>query len=139
MTATINPEDLSSPEVIADPYPAYKALRAASPVFYPRVPANKTNAQSEPTLAWAVMRHADIMHIVRDPETFSSRTPNAFKATAYFPLIHDDGSRHAQLRRTVNSSLSPARVAELSGGIGELVDELLNDIGSGPVEPSART
>ncbi len=134
MTATINPEDLSTPEIIANPYPAYKALRDVSPVFYPRVPANKTNAQREPTYAWAVMRHADIMHIVRDPETFSSRTPQAFKATAYFPLIHDDGSRHAQLRRTVNKSLSPARVAGLSGWISELVDEMLDDMGSGSIE-----
>lgn len=134
MTTTINPEDLSTPEIIANPFHAYKALRDISPVFYPRVPANKTNAQSEPTCAWAVMRHADIMQIVRDPETFSSKTPKAFNATAYFPLIHDDGSRHAQLRRTVNKSLSPAAVAELSGGIGELVDEMLNDIGSGSVE-----
>ncbi len=134
MTVTINPEELSTPEIIANPYPAYSQLRDQSPVFYPRIPANKTNAQREPTYAWAVMRHADIMHIVRDPETFSSNTPSAFKATAYFPLIHDDGSRHAQLRRTVNKSLSPRRVAELSGWIGELVDEMLDDMGAGSIE-----
>lgn len=134
MTATIHPEDLSTPEMIANPYPAYRELRDRSPVFYPRVPANETNAQREPTCAWAVMRYSDIMSIVRDPETFSSRTPNAFKATAYFPLIHDDGSRHAQLRRTVNKSLSPARVTELSGWIGELVDEMLDDVGSGAID-----
>ncbi|MDC0672503.1 cytochrome P450 [Nannocystis radixulma] len=134
MIATISPDELGTPEVIADPFPAYAALRDASPLRYPRVRADKTNAHSESSYAWALMRHADIMSALRDPAAFSSNTPLAFKATAYFPLIHDDPPRHTQIRRVINKSLSPARVAEMSGWIGQLVDEMLDAAGPGPIE-----
>lgn len=134
MNATFTAEDLGSAEVIANPFPAYEALRAASPVRYPRVPANKTNGQSHSTYAWAVLNYADIMSVVRDPTTFSSNTPSAFKHTAYMPLHHDDPPRHTQLRRVINKSLSPARVTGFSGWIGQIVDEMLDAAGPGPIE-----
>lgn len=134
MTSPISLEALSSPEVIVDPFPAYGALRGASPVRYPRVRANKANPQREASYAWALMRHADVMAALRDPATFSSNTPAVFKTTAYLPVIHDDPPRHTQLRRIINKSLIPARIAEVSAWIGELVGEMLDAIGPGPFE-----
>lgn len=134
MTATISLDQLSTPEGIADPYPAYTAFRAVSPVRYPRLRAGKTTAQAEDTYAWAILRHADIMAILRDPAAFSSNTPAAYQATPHYPLIHDDPPFHTQLRRVVNRALLPARIAEFSVWIEQLVGHLLDAIPAGPVE-----
>lgn len=134
MTPPINLEALSSPEVIVDPFPAYRAFRRASPVRYPRVRAKKSGDRSEASYAWALMRHADVVLALRDPATFSSNTPAVFKTTAYLPVIHDDPPRHTQLRRIINRSLVPARIAEVSQWIGRMVDEMLDAAGPGPVE-----
>ena len=80
------------------------------------------------------MRYADILSAVRDPATFSSNSPAVFKTTAYMPMHHDDPPRHTQLRRVVNKSLSPARVTEFGGWIGQLVGEMLDAAGPGPME-----
>ena len=134
MTVSISSDALSSPEVIVNPFPAYQALRSASPIRYPRVRANQNNPRRESSYAWALMRHADIVFALRDPATFSSNTPSVFKTTAYLPVIHDDPPRHTQLRRIINKSLSPTRVAEMSGWIGQMVGEMLDAAGPGPIE-----
>lgn len=131
---TITPDAFGSPEVIADPFEAYKVLRPASPFRYSRVHGSRATASMGSTYAWAIMRHADIMSILRDTTTFSSNTPAVYRATKYFPLIHDDPPQHTQPRRLINKSLSPSRVADFAGWIGPLVDEMLDAVAPGPTE-----
>ena len=66
------PESLSTPDVRADPYPAYRQLRPQSPFLFPYLPAGIAPGLDEPVMAWALMRHADVDRAARDHETFRS-------------------------------------------------------------------
>ena len=59
MEATSIP-DLFSPEVHADPFPAYRALRALGPV------------RDEANDVWLLSRHADVLDALHQPTVFSS-------------------------------------------------------------------
>src|SRR6516162_4259465 len=49
------PESLSTPDVRADPYPAYRQLRPQSPFLFPYLPAGIAPGLNEPVMAWALM------------------------------------------------------------------------------------
>ena len=52
---------LSSPEFYVDPYPVYHILRDEAPIFW-----------SERWNAWVLTRYADVLTVVRDPDSFSN-------------------------------------------------------------------
>ncbi|MBW2243684.1 MAG: hypothetical protein JRH01_17000, partial [Deltaproteobacteria bacterium] len=54
--------NLLSPEVRANPYPFYAAMRRESPI-HPLVPGAPL---------YAITRYADVIHILHHPELFSS-------------------------------------------------------------------
>lgn len=54
-----SPVNLMSPEVMENPYPFYKLLRDQMPAFY-----------IEQQDIWIVSRYADVLAVLRDPETF---------------------------------------------------------------------
>jgi cytochrome P450 len=54
------PDQLSTPEVIANPYPAYRQLREGSPVNYVFIPAGALPSLEEPIRAWAFLKYADV-------------------------------------------------------------------------------
>jgi hypothetical protein len=131
-TPAFAPDDLATPRVIADPYPAYRALRPHSPVRYVRAPAQPGRAELS---SWALLRHDQVTAALRDPNTFSSaRVPEAFPLIPRLTLLHADPPRHTQLRRVVNRAFAPRRVAELLPFIQQGVDELLDAMGGGTVE-----
>ncbi|WP_281255326.1 hypothetical protein [Cystobacter ferrugineus] len=53
--------NLMSPEIRANPYPAYAELRRTTPV-----------AQVDPGGLWAVSRYEDVLHIFKNPNLYSS-------------------------------------------------------------------
>ena len=59
--------NLLSPEVRANPYPYYAAMRRESPI-HPLVPGAPL---------YAITRYADVIHILHHPELFSSRALQA--------------------------------------------------------------
>ncbi len=59
--------DPLSPAWRDDPYPCYRALRDTAPVQW-----------SPSTNAWCVSRYDDVMHVLRNPEIFSSRAMFTF-------------------------------------------------------------
>jgi cytochrome P450 len=126
----ISPEVLGSSECIADPYPAYRALRETSPVRFIRV----YTGQTEPLYAYALLRHADALAAMRDPTTFSSESPRVFKAVPKVALLHDDPPHHTRLRRLVNKAFTAQRIAALAGPVEALVNELADGMGKGSVE-----
>lgn len=130
----LQPDVLGAPEGIADPYPAYRALRSASPVRYLRVPAGPMTGRTEPLYAWAVLRHADLLAAVRDPATFSSASYAVIKIIPKLAVLHDDPPHHTHLRRLVNKAFTPQRIAELTDWIGQIASELLDGMGRGPTE-----
>lgn len=126
--------DLGSPDVIADPYPVYRALRDISPVRYVRVPAGLVPGIEEPIHAWALLRHADVFAALRDTETFSSNVTSAIRVLPRLTLLHDDPPRHLHLRRLVNRAFSPKRVTDLEPWIRSIATSLLDALGEGPTE-----
>ncbi|HWU86509.1 MAG TPA: cytochrome P450 [Kofleriaceae bacterium] len=132
------PDDLGSPEILADPYPVYRALRDRSPVRFLRTPAGAAPGVDRPIYSWALLRHADVVAAIRDPETFSSNVTSVLKTIPRFVLLHDDPPRHTHLRRLVQKTFSPRRVADLEPWIQRTAGALLDELGDGPIELMAR-
>lgn len=131
---TYVPDDLGSPEFLGDPYPLYRAFRDGGPVYFKRIPAGAGPGIDKPIYAWGLLRHADILAAVRDPEAFSSNTPSVMTMVPRFTLLHDDPPRHTRLRRLVGKAFSPGRISDLEPWMVRMTGELLDEVGEGPTE-----
>ncbi len=105
MTEPIN---LCAPDVRRNPYPIYARLRDA-PV-----------QQVEPGGFWAVSRHEDAEHVLKNPEVFSSAGFEALLKPSWLPhnpvadsILTKDGPAHAKLRAVVSRVFAPRAVARL--------------------------
>jgi cytochrome P450 len=119
---------LHSPDFYAgDPYPAYRELRAASPVCW-----------NDVTNFWALLKYEDIRFVSSNPAMFSSTKgvtipdPALTNPVQQGSLIFTDPPRHRQLRKLINSGLTRRQVAVLEPKIREIVRAILD-----PVEPDS--
>lgn len=115
------------------PYGAFARLRAEAPVYW-----HEETYEGEPGF-WAVTRHADVMAVNGDPETFSSQrggilmahgTPEArhpllFRASMD-AMINMDAPWHLQLRREHMPYFTPRYLADLRARVDAEVDRLLD-------------
>jgi len=97
---------------------------------------------------WAVLRHADIRAVSRDPSTFCSGRgvqmedfpPPVLEASHSFLAMDDP--RHAKLRRLISSAFTPRRVAQIEeqirGQAERIVDDLIDHGGGDFVEIVAK-
>ena len=131
--------NLLSPEVRADPYPYYAALRRDSPV-HPLI---------EGMPFYAITRHQDVLHVVHHPEQFSSTAlqmalqgggiaigPNSGALAGHRLLespmmIANDPPDHGRLRRLVNRGFTPRRIADLEPRIRELARAFVAEAAKG--------
>jgi cytochrome P450 len=135
-TATTLAYDPLAPEVQADPYPFYTALRREAPVHY-----------LESWNSYAVSRHGDVRRVMHDAETFSSEAmANLVARPADYSvegvdigdedtrnyatsIIGTDGDAHTRLRLIVNRGFTPKRISRVEEEIrriaGGFVDELV--------------
>jgi cytochrome P450 len=112
-------------------------LREKRPVSWQR-PAEgmATLPDHEDPGYWAVLRHADVVAVSREPETYSSAKGHQIEdipepiiqaASSFLAMDHP---RHTKLRRLVSTAFSPRRVRALEEKIaaraGRLVDDLLD-------------
>ena len=138
MTASFAPNDLLTPAVAADPYPAYRQLREQSPVSYGNLPGAAINAAGILDRRWGFMKYADVYNALRDHQTFSSETAATGQFGQKMVLLQDDPPRHSRLRRLVNSAFTLKRVEALEPWIASIVhsllDELLDDSGEREVD-----
>jgi cytochrome P450 len=135
MQRAITPDQLSTPEVIADPYPAYRQLREHSPVNYTFIPAGALPDLDEPIQAWALLKYDDVYAVLRDHETFSSVRPA--KLAKFWPpllLIENDPPRHTRFRRLVNKAFTLRRVEAMTPWISSVANELLDEFNAGENE-----
>jgi len=131
----ITPDQLSTREVFADPYPAYRQLRDRSPFNYIDLPAGSVPGIDEPIRSWALMKYADVYGTLRDHERFSSaNNPLVGKAFPPLVLILDDPPRHTRFRRLVNKTFTLKRIEALTPWITSVADQLLDEVGSGETE-----
>src|SRR5262249_15133111 len=108
-----------APDVRRNPYPIYARLRDA-PV-----------QQVEPGGVWAVSRHEDVEHALKNPQVFSSAGFEAFLKTSWLPhnplgdsMITKDGPAHAKLRAQVSRVFAPRAIARLEPRIRAIASEL---------------
>ncbi|MET7525321.1 cytochrome P450 [Streptomyces sp900116325] len=121
-----------SPVFVADPYPAYAALRATGRVH-----------RFEPTDQWLVPHHADVSALLRDRRlgrTYLHRfTHEEFGRTrppaAYEPfttlngqgLLDLEAPDHTRIRRLVSKAFTPRTVERLVPTVRRLAAELVDD------------
>jgi cytochrome P450 len=115
---------LHSPDFYTgDPYPAYRELRATSPVHWNNV-----------TNFWALLKYEDIRFVSTNPALFSSTkgitipdpaTPNPVQEGG---LIFTDPPRHRQLRKLINSGFTRRQVAILEPKVREIVRGILDRV-----------
>ena len=115
---------LHNPDFYAgDPYPAYRELRATSPVCW-----------SDVTNFWALLKYEDIRFVSSSPAMFSSAKGITIPDPAYEnpvqegSLIFTDPPRHRQLRKLINSGFTRRQVAILEPKIREIVRGILDRI-----------
>ncbi len=102
-----------------DPFPWYRQMRCAKPVFFD---ANRG--------FWHVFRYDDVQRVLSDSATFSSergrRAGLETEAGLHDSLISTDPPRHRQLRSLVSLAFTPRAVEVLEPRIREIVDGLLD-------------
>ncbi|MFD4634166.1 cytochrome P450 [Streptomyces sp. NPDC058284] len=125
--------DPSSPEFVADPYPAYARLRAAGRAHY-----------CAPTGQWLIPHHADVAALLRDRRlgrTYLHRfTHEEFGRAAPppehepFHVLNDNGMldleppTHTRIRRLVSKAFTPRTVEQLRPYVEGLADRLACDL-----------
>lgn len=97
--------DPYSPEIDANPYPAYKILRDEHPCFW-----------SEEAQMWVLSRHEDIVMALNDWETFSSaqgNLVNELPGRAGSTLGTTDPPRHDRLRALIQKAVTKRALTHL--------------------------
>ena len=118
---------LHSPDFYAgDPYPAYRELRAMSPVCW-----------NDVTKFWALLKYEDVRYVSSNPALFSSAKgitipdPEMPSPVQEGNLIFSDPPRHRQLRKLINAGFTRRQVAHLEPKIREIVRGILDGLEPG--------
>ena len=119
---------LHSPDFfIGDPYPAYRELRATSPVVW-----------NDVTKFWALLKYEDIRYVSSNPALFTSTKGITIPDPALLAnpvqegnLIFTDPPRHRQLRKLINTGFTRRRVQVLEPKIRAIVYGLLEEVAPG--------
>jgi len=108
-----------------DPFPHYARLRHEAPLAW------------NPQLGyWAVSKHADVVAISRDPETFcSGRGILTFEIGVEYPspptMMHTDPPDHTRYRKLVQPGFAPSRMRAFAPRVRARADELVANVEPG--------
>ena len=125
--------DLTAPEFLADPYPAYRRLLREFPV-----------CRDGPSNTWFVSRHADVHTLLRDPrlssdqlDIYMERLPAEERAAAAplrdvltHRLLLTDNPTHHRIRGLIQQAFTPRRIEAMRHIIQETIDDLLDRVES---------
>lgn len=118
------PVPLHSPDFYSgDPYPAYRALRATTPVCW-----------NDETKFWALLKYEDVRFVSSNPAKFTSTRgvtipdPVMENPVQEGNLIFTDPPRHRQLRKLINSGFTRRQVAMLEAKVRDIVRVILDDV-----------
>lgn len=122
----------SSPDFLANPYPALNSIREQTPIFW-----------NEDTNQWMVTRFADVHAALRDKRMgrdYTHRYSHAelgkpepdrrwtrFDEHEHWSLLCIEPPDHTRLRRLISKVFTPRSVAKLGPSITEFSDSLLDD------------
>jgi cytochrome P450 len=99
---------------VDDPYPLYRRLRGLGPAVQ--------IAQG----VWAVSRYEDVVRVLKDHASFSSRALSGGFGPGATTVIGADPPEHTRLRGIVNRAFTPRMVAALEPRIREITDNLID-------------
>jgi cytochrome P450 len=110
---------LLSPELKANPYPAYAEMRRSAPV-----------CQVDPGGMWAVTRYDDVMHVLKNPQLFSSRgfgvatNPPWLGGNPFSDsMITLDPPQHGRLRMLVSRAFGAPAMARLESRVRAFAEQ----------------
>ena len=128
--------DLYSPTALADgpPHAELAELRATSPVCWQEIPG-------QPGF-WAVLKHADVIRVAREPQLFSASEGGIMLEDAHPAqlermrnmLLAMDPPRHTDYRRPLLPSFKATVMAGLEGRVRAICREIFDRVGDGDVE-----
>jgi cytochrome P450 len=119
--------DPLDPVVAADPYPWLHAAHREAPVFY--MPGHD---------AWCVTRYHDVLEVLRDTATYSSRkvirfaqlAPEFEQAFGDHPpdrvLVSTDPPEHTRLRKLAQKGFTPKLIASREDEVRDLANALID-------------
>lgn len=107
--------DPRSVTVQRDPLAAYDAMRESQPVAYSEF------------LGWSIFRHADVLHVLHDPATFSSQVSRHLSVPSGM-----DPPQHTPFRKLIEPFFSEPRMAAFEPVCREVVGGLLGSRRSEP-------
>lgn len=107
--------DPFSADVLADPYPFYRALRDDSPCHF-----------VEERGIWVISRYDDVVGVLRDHARFSSTEGVGYDRRPVPMMIAYDPPEHTRLRRLVAKQFTPREIAKLEPRIRQIVDDLID-------------
>jgi cytochrome P450 len=124
------------------PLETFAHLRATSPVHrFPEAPRKLLGANGEWVDSvgpgyWAVTRHADVVHVSRHPELFSSwlggtqifDPPNQMELDNFRQMmLNMDPPQHSKLRRIVQKAFVPRAIERLKESVDENAAEIVDE------------
>ena len=111
--------DLTSSQVLANPYPTYQRLREKDPVHRMRL-----------VDGWVLTRYDDVQAMLLDHQRFSNLGAGAGDRvyTRDRSMLDLDPPDHTRLRSLVSKAFTPRSVAALEPRIKEIVGELLDGV-----------
>ena len=113
--------NLMAPEVRANPYPFYAELRR-----------HPSLARVEPGGFWAVSRQADVLHVLKNPQLFSSTGNRVVSEPEWLgqhnpfaeSIVMLDPPRHTRMRALVNRAFGPTALARLEPRVRAYAEEV---------------
>ncbi|HEX5614219.1 MAG TPA: cytochrome P450, partial [Acidimicrobiia bacterium] len=121
--------DLSDPDSYVDgpPHELFAELRRTEPVYWQEM-------RDEPGY-WAVLKHADVVHVAREPNLFSASEGGVVLenlAPDQLEMMRDmllamDPPRHTDYRRPIAPSFKARVIAQLEDRIRAICRELMDD------------
>ena len=111
--------DLTSKDVLANPYPTYQRLRERDPVHRLRL-----------VDAWVLTRYDDVQAVLLDHHRFSNQEAGAGdrEYTQDRSMLDLDPPDHTRLRSLVSKAFTPRSVAALAPRIEKIVEALLDEV-----------
>ncbi|GLW29448.1 cytochrome P450 [Actinoplanes regularis] len=132
--------DLTDPEIYVHgiPHEQFAELRRTTPVCW--IPQVRRSAGFDDDGYWAVTRHADVMAVSRDSETFSSWENTAIvRFQADMPrdriemqravMLNMDPPQHTQQRAIVSRGFTPRAINSLRTALTTRAERIVRDAG----------
>jgi len=103
---------LNDPATIADPYPVYDRLRAASPLFgYRDFPPGTVPGVDQPEPAWIILQFDHVAAVAYDHDSFSSSDSLQEGSSApTLMLVNHDRPEHTRLRKIAAKVFQPSSI-----------------------------